>query len=212
MNVTATVAAVVLAAGGIGGGVADPVPVADQPAPAPSVSAPAQAPAAQQWAPFSPWWMAPAPAAQQGQGGSEAAPGSPFLGGFPVFLMFPAFGGMGGGGEAGQPVSWPWMAPWGQQGQQQVSWPAPTVTPAPAPTEAPAGEGVPVETPAPLDGPVPLVGDAGDDNRYHEADREDVYIGTPPKDVETSEQDGKGEAESFDTERGKREKEGREGK
>lgn len=198
MNVTATVAAFALAAGGIGGGGADPVPVADQPAPAPSVSVPVP----QQWAPFSPWWMAPAPVSQQGQGeGGAQAPASPF-GMFPVFIMFP-FGGMSGAGEAGQQVSFPWAMPWGQQGQQPVAWPSPADVPQPA-APAPVG-GVPVETPAPLDGSV--VGDAGDDTVTEPAPAD------TEKPAEVNDQSGdKAGAESFDTERGKREKEGREGK
>ena len=211
MNVTATFAAVLLAAGGGGGDVA-PVETA---APAPSVTAtPATAPAPvpQQWAPFSPWWMAPAPVSQQGQGeGGAQAPASPF-GMFPVFIMFP-FGGMSGAGEAGQQVSFPWAMPWGQQGQQQqpVSWPSPTAVPTPAETPAPVGDGVVVELPSPTDRPA--LGDAGDDTEYHKSSREDVYIGTPPENAEQSGVGGdKAQAESFDTERGKREKEGREGK
>ena len=207
MNVTATLAAVVLAAGGVGGG--DAAPVVESPAP--TVPQTATAPASQQqWAPFSPWWMAPA--AQQGQGqGGEAQAASPF-GMFPVFVMFPAFGGMGGG-EAGQPVSFPWAMPLGQQGQQQqpVSWPSPTAVPTPAETPAPVGDGVVVELPSPTDRPA--LGDAGDDTEYHKSSREDVYIGTPPENAEQSGVGGdKAQAESFDTERGKREKEGREGK
>ena len=201
MNVTATFAAVLLAAGGGGGDVA-PVETA---APASSVTAtPATAPAPvpQQWAPFSPWWMAPAPVSQQGQGeGGAQAPASPF-GMFPVFIMFP-FGGMSGAGEAGQQVSFPWAMPWGQQGQQPVAWPSPADVPQPA-APAPVG-GVPVETPAPLDGSV--VGDAGDDTVTEPAPAD------TEKPAEVNDQSGdKAGAESFDTERGKREKEGREGK